>query len=116
MSAPLGEQQLAEIRARVEGIAPGPWAVDYDGCDCDEGCTDRLAVGFGPFTSVENAHRDVTPEAEFAAAARQDVPALLAEVDRLRVQVANVRAFAVSHEYRWLHELLDGYGTHGGAL
>lgn len=84
MTAPLSEQQLAEIRARVDCVEPGPWAVEYDGCDCNEGCMDQLAVGFGPFTSVENAHRDVTPEAEFAAAAREDVPALLAEVERLR--------------------------------
>jgi hypothetical protein len=31
-------------------------------------------------------------------------------------QVDRVRAFAVGHEYRWLLELLDGYGTHGGVL
>lgn len=31
-------------------------------------------------------------------------------------QIERVRAWAVSHEYRWLHELLDGYGTHGGHL
>ncbi|MFF8423156.1 hypothetical protein [Streptomyces sp. NPDC015680] len=39
-----------------------------------------------------------------------------AEHERLRAQVEAVRAFATSHEYRWLHELLDGYGTHGGHL
>ncbi|MFF9204351.1 hypothetical protein ACF1AE_21530 [Streptomyces sp. NPDC014986] len=39
-----------------------------------------------------------------------------AETAELREQVARVRAWATSHEYRWLHELLDGYGTHGGAL
>ncbi|MFE6126667.1 hypothetical protein ACFQ6Q_00120 [Streptomyces sp. NPDC056437] len=39
-----------------------------------------------------------------------------AEVVKLREQVASVRAWATSHEYKWLHELLDGYGTHGGHL
>ena len=31
-------------------------------------------------------------------------------------QIKSVRDWATSHEYRWLHELLDGYGTHGGHL
>jgi hypothetical protein len=39
-----------------------------------------------------------------------------AEIATLRGQVERVRAWATSHEYRWLHELLDGYGTHGGHL
>lgn len=39
-----------------------------------------------------------------------------AEVATLRAQVKRVRDWATSHEYRWLHELLDGYGTHGGHL
>lgn len=48
--------------------------------------------------------------------ARDALSSLLTETDRLAEQVNRVRAFAVSHEYRWLLELLDGYGTHGGAL
>ncbi|MGS2588043.1 hypothetical protein [Streptomyces hebeiensis] len=35
-------------------------------------------------------------------------PESAAELTALRAQVAAVRAFATSHEYRWLHELLDG--------
>jgi hypothetical protein len=38
------------------------------------------------------------------------------EVAKLREQVKSVRDWATSHEYKWLHELLDGYGTHGGHL
>ena len=39
-----------------------------------------------------------------------------AEVAALHAQVKRVRDWATSHEYRWLHELLDGPGTHGGHL
>lgn len=39
-----------------------------------------------------------------------------AELAMLRDQVKRVRDWATSHEYRWLHELLDGFGTHGGHL
>jgi hypothetical protein len=38
------------------------------------------------------------------------------ELATLRAQVKRVRDWATSHEYRWLHELLDGYGSHGGHL
>lgn len=39
-----------------------------------------------------------------------------AEMAALQDQVKRVRDWATSHEYRWLHELLDGPGTHGGHL
>lgn len=48
--------------------------------------------------------------------ARAALPGLVDEVVKLRAQVKSVRDWATSHEYRWLHELLDGYGTHGGHL
>lgn len=38
------------------------------------------------------------------------------ELTELREQVKRVREWATSHEYRWLHELLDGVGAHGGHL
>jgi hypothetical protein len=48
--------------------------------------------------------------------ARSIAVALEQENAHLTEQVKRVRAWATSHEYRWLHELLDGYGTHGGHL
>ncbi|MEC4016047.1 hypothetical protein [Streptomyces sp. H27-D2] len=61
--------------------------------------------------SAYMAHESDADGAEF----EQRVDAVVAEeTERLRAQVDAVRAFAVSHEYRWLHELLDGHGTHGG--
>lgn len=48
--------------------------------------------------------------------ARGIAVALEQENAHLTEQVQRVRAWAVSHEYRWLHELLDGRGTHGGHL
>jgi hypothetical protein len=48
--------------------------------------------------------------------ARAALPALVDEIAKLRAQVKSVRDWATSHEYKWLHELLDGYGTHGGHL
>lgn len=48
--------------------------------------------------------------------ARRIAVALEQENAHLTEQVKSVRDWATSHEYRWLHELLDGYGTHGGHL
>lgn len=83
MSAPLSEQQLAEIRARAEAATPGPWCTDdweiYTG-------TEYLpwsSLWIGETCRADDCHgsRD---DAAFIAAARTDVPALLAEVERLR--------------------------------
>ncbi|GAA1110586.1 hypothetical protein [Streptomyces javensis] len=63
--------------------------------------------------SAYMTHEAPEDEAEF----NERVDAVVAaETAELREQVARVRSFAVSHEYRWLHELLDGFGTHGGHL
>lgn len=48
--------------------------------------------------------------------ARSIAVALEQENAHLTEQVKRVRDWATGHEYRWLHELLDGFGTHGGHL
>ncbi|WP_060887625.1 hypothetical protein [Streptomyces caniscabiei] len=48
--------------------------------------------------------------------ARSIAVALEQENAHLTEQVKRARDWATSHEYRWLHELLDGFGTHGGHL
>ncbi|MFE2967509.1 DUF6205 family protein [Streptomyces sp. NPDC059340] len=55
-------------------------------------------------------------DADQVEQARRIAVALEQENAHLTVQVERVRAWATSHEYRWLHELLDGYGTRGGHL
>jgi hypothetical protein len=80
VSAPLSEQQLAEIADRVANAASGPWR------------TEVLADSGGVYVGVVAASgmcvlppQDVdADDAAFIAAAREDVPALLAEVERLR--------------------------------
>lgn len=99
---------LDTIRRRADAATRGPWRLVTDSCDCDYGCphgTFPYALHL-PVHTVRSAgqpciahdpgdsywHRaseigDLTMEtAEFIAAARDDVPALLAEIDRLRAQ------------------------------
>ena len=80
MTAPLSEQQLAEIRAREAAATKGPWRTEDDTKDLNRWVLSEdstLAIGFG---YVGNRTQD---DAAFIAHARQDVPALLAEVERL---------------------------------
>ena len=80
---------LDAIRARCEAATPGPWRVD--GSTYDEDCNEHLApYGLeGPNERLvwssgggEYAHPDMAT-AQFIAAARTDIPALLAYIDEL---------------------------------
>jgi hypothetical protein len=105
---PLTEQQLADIEARASAATEGPWGVYQFGGDSlieiaadleDTGCGYRARRTICRFDEepLDNdpAHREWTAEedwaqvqadAEFAAHAREDVDALLAEVRRLKGQ------------------------------
>jgi hypothetical protein len=78
------ELDLDAIRARVDAATEGPWTADALAGDLDAPSGYRVAEVL--------AWSD--PDAEFIAHARTDVPALLAEVERLqaRVESANVEA------------------------
>ncbi|WP_393075156.1 hypothetical protein [Streptomyces sp. LN704] len=75
---PLTEQQLAEIEARTNAATPGPWTVSEDYSDVITPDGGQLASYWNPTSETRNG--------EFIAAARTDVPALLAEVRRLRAR------------------------------
>jgi hypothetical protein len=73
---------LQAIRKRAEAADTGPWFCEdgniYTKTEIAPGCPGMIA---------EFVYRD---EAEFIAHARQDVPALIAEVERLREQQARL--------------------------
>lgn len=68
-----GALDLAAIRARTEAATAGPW--EADGV---EGNLNAPGIRVAEFLSWPEA------DAQFIAHAREDVPALLAEVERLR--------------------------------
>ena len=89
---------LDAIRARCDAATPGPWHVD--GSTYDEDCYEHLApYGLaGPDDRLlwscgggEYAHPDMAT-AQFIAAARTDIPALLAYIDELERDLLNERA------------------------
>lgn len=73
------KEEMQEIRERVEAATPGPWEVAiHRKVHGNLGPLDKWH-GMGPNVSEKRAKRD----AEFIAAARTDVLALLDEIEKL---------------------------------
>lgn len=74
---PIDQRALQDIRDRVATASAGPWRV----------------IGYGNVCDVSGERRigKLIPaaDAEFVAAARTDVPLLLAEIDRLTRLIAD---------------------------
>jgi hypothetical protein len=90
---------LEAIRARADAAIPGPWTFELcHGCD-SRGRLDVSVQAHGaevPIAMWDDGDKDMgyyhEPTAEFIAAAREDVPALLVEVARLRNALNELRA------------------------
>ena len=82
------DAELDAIRARADAATPGPWQKIQPGGPN------------GPFWGICNPKGNIialrlsqsTQDADFISAAREDVPALVAEIDRLRAENDQVRA------------------------
>jgi chromosome segregation ATPase len=95
---------LEEIKAREQAATPGPWTYWHKGMDFN-GTVD-FTVGDAVVIQESNQH-NIGPifrkeDAAFIAAARTDIPALIAEVERLTEENKKL------HESRdYLQELYD---------
>lgn len=77
----MNAEQIEEIRKRAEAATAGPWGVEesrYSG---------SYNVGIVDWSSDFSACLCPKNDAEFIAHAREDVPALLAEVERLQKEL-----------------------------
>ncbi len=95
----LSDEQASAIRARVEKATPGPW--EYDGMHSEivtpRGAEYWLIVSecrSAPDQSYEcdEFGHQFDANLDFIAHAREDIPALLADRDELRRQLAESRA------------------------
>lgn len=128
---------LTEIRRRVEGATPGPWqkcGEHRGGCICRQVWSTRadclVAVGIAAEDEDYTCGDGLTIEAaqanaDFIAHAREDIPLLLAEIDRLSrspsgtaAPVAELRA-AFEHlrrvQARGHSQFITENGRHGGS-
>lgn len=79
-------EQLAEIKAREQSATPGPWTVD--GLYVKAAGVHLADMEWLAETDAEWAQ--MSADAQFVAHTRQDVPALLAEVERLRAELTEI--------------------------
>ena len=78
------EPRLPEMLARAEAASPGPWKAFVEGRDHESGSS-FIRVGDGAARRDDIELSGATPaDYDFIAHARQDVPALVEEVRRLR--------------------------------
>ena len=111
MNEPLSKEQLDAVRARADAATPGPWEwqgdslITLDDTASRYGPTGRCVLAFDRGDSmtlsglVRNEHVSNLEDAEFIAAARADIPALLAHIDALQDELD--RWHAEWHEKRW---------------
>jgi hypothetical protein len=81
---PPTDAELAVMLARAEAATPGPWKSYVEGRDHTSGSSFIMT---GPQDARGNDLEltgATAPDQDFIAAARQDVPKLIAEVRRLR--------------------------------
>lgn len=87
---PLTTQQLTDIEARTNAATPGPWCTDaweiYQGTEYQPG----LSMWIGETCRGTSTPEQDQADAAFVAAARTDVPALLADLRRARDRVADL--------------------------
>jgi len=93
MSDQLTDEQLAAIRERADAATPGPWKVTWDGENDPDGAWSAewpwlIRQDIYPGKSVANLAEveASTEDAEFIAASREDIPALLAHIDTLTTE------------------------------
>ena len=124
--APVGAAvtlDLDAIEARVNAATPGPWWVEQVGDFGDKSAVIECVRWRGYLNTLHLG--EDTPTAEFIAHAREDVPALVAEVRSLRAKVAAVEAVEDSwsrrtlpwpawpHVHHWLRDLRAALATTG---
>ena len=99
MTSPLTDQplDLDPIEAREKAATKGPWTVSQDYDDVLDSQGAHLASYWNPSSRIRNG--------EFIAHARTDVPAMAAEIRRLRTELATARAAAITDVGDWLNEV-----------
>ena len=109
---------IEEIRERAEKATPGPWAYgEFKTADRPDG-----ALLIGPkFKSTKSGVMYRVEDANFITHAREDIPALLAEIDRLIKEKAQIyekiefelkpRIYELEERLEPLEELTYNYAT-----
>lgn len=121
----MSDERLEQVRARAAAATPGPWEAWDTGDPPAEDEARAWIVTPGSLHLATLYAGDPSANATFAAHAREDIPALLAEVERLRSittitdEMVERGALALADEEKWpTNEELGGglTGTRGDEL
>lgn len=88
---PMTEERIAEIRSRLHGVSLGQWSHGYN---LDVKCNAITCEGRYLFCFVHPDPLKNDKNMEFVAYARQDMNALLDEVERLRAENEQLKEIA----------------------
>lgn len=77
------DEELTAIRLRCEAATPGPWTSYVEGRDHDSGSDFIMTDG----DDIELAGGATAADQDFIAHARQDIPRLLDEIERLQTKL-----------------------------
>jgi hypothetical protein len=88
---PITAEELAAIKARADAATDGPWTCEPGGDESDVYSEASVPLGCSRTCVLIDAR---LRDSEFIAAARTDVPRLVAEVERLRAWIDHVGLFA----------------------
>lgn len=88
------ENERADLRRLHEAATPGPWVHTTDAMTGSEWGYIRPGVSAAPLAQMWRNHGRLMPDAEFIAAARTAVPALLDEVEGLRAVLVELEVYA----------------------
>lgn len=94
----MNAEKLNEIKERAEKATSGPWLALYEGTNAEIYST-KTAEDICEITAKDEYHAE---DAEFISNAREDVPALVAEVERLQAQLEKCEGLL-----SWAHDVLD---------
>jgi hypothetical protein len=95
-SVPLTDAELQAIKARCDAATSGPWEAVVEGRDQSSGSS-FIETPLGSTRGYDIEMSGATEaDYDFIAHARQDIPRLLQEIDRLRRELAS-RASAANH-------------------
>ncbi|HZZ91128.1 MAG TPA: hypothetical protein VFE23_01110 [Usitatibacter sp.] len=84
---PLSAEDLISIAARESAATPGPWKSMIEGRDHESGSSFIMTGATGHRGPDIELHGATAADYDFIAACRQDVPRLLAEIQRLRTRL-----------------------------
>lgn len=97
----LTSEEVKQIRSRCDKATPGPWVSYIEGRDHTSG-SNFIMTGTGPARGEDIELTGATvADQDFIAQARQDIPRLLTEIERLRGLISKLKVQLASVEEVW---------------